>query len=323
MAPNRIATALNRIFCAAKPGRLNKLCHRGAALGRRTWLRFGDPAVEIEWPPAGRLKAPLAHELAYIAARVPQYGLNLARVADALARATPGFAAIDIGANIGDTALLLRRHGAATVLAVEGAADFLRYLRVNAGNDPAIEIAETFVDARVDGGLAPRAERGSLHFAPAANGRETWGRPLATIVAEHPRFSAARLLKLDTDGFDLPILQASAPWIAQVRPVLFFEYLPFLFRPHRVDPGPVFDALAAAGYGPLLVWDNRGRFVAALSLLARDAAFWDVLQYFDGPDDGFYADLALFTTADAGLAAQIAANERGLTAGDRGAGARP
>ena len=48
-------------------------------------------------------------------------------------------------------------------------------------------------------------------------------RPIAEVLAAHPRFERPAVLKVDTDGHDAVILQAAEPVLRDAHPVLFFE----------------------------------------------------------------------------------------------------
>src|SRR5262249_26864144 len=81
---------------------------------------------------------------------------------------------------------------------------------------------------------------------------------LADVIAEHPAFRDAGLLKIDTDGFDIAILRGAQVWLAAAQPVLFFEYDPHFWPPVTPDGGRLFGELAELGYGPLIAYDNFG-----------------------------------------------------------------
>jgi FkbM family methyltransferase len=177
----------------------------------------------------------------------------------------PDATAIDIGANVGDTAALLCREQTIPVLCIEGHPRFLPYLRRNLERLPGgIEIAECLVGARA--GTIPVAGFTAHHGtamvdaagAAAAAGPGVPVRLLAEVLREHPRFLAARLLKTDTDGSDFEILQSSLDVIARARPVLYFEYDPTLRADGARAARETIAALVRAGYRSFLVQDNFG-----------------------------------------------------------------
>ena len=68
-----------------------------------------------------------------------------------------------------------------------------------------------------------------------------------------------RLVKSDTDGYDVTLVPAVAKTWADSKPVLFFEYDHELTRLAGHDPVAVWDELADLGYQHARVWDNGGR----------------------------------------------------------------
>jgi len=197
------------------------------------------------------------------------YDWVLGELAQLLSAKYPGAAAIDIGANVGDTAALLCSRQPIAVLCIEGHPRFLPYLRRNVRQLPGeIAIAECLIGAgpgRVPlAGFTDHHGTASIDHAVAAAGQNADGvpvRPLAELLAEHSRFRHARLVKTDTDGSDFEILGASAHLFAETRPVLFFEYDPTLRARGIEEARATVAALLRAGYCRFLVYDNFGHFL--------------------------------------------------------------
>ena len=223
------------------------------------------------------LMLPADHALPGIRAYYPLYDEPLRFLAEALRKARPGFRAIDIGANVGDSAAAMGVEGSTSVpvpvLCIEGDPAYLRYLHRNArALGPQIEVEPCFVGAsqgsvgvgalqRHDGttsaarGLELAASRTEAGGANLASGIPV--RRLEQILARHPSFEGAELIKLDTDGFDFSILLAHKELLARTRPVLFFEYL--LESAHDADRAQAcLEMLASIGYADFLIFDNFG-----------------------------------------------------------------
>ena len=104
-----------------------------------------------------------------------------------------------------------------------------------------------------------------------------------------------RLVKTDTDGFDVGLLPALAAAFAGSRPVLFFEYdvrLTRLAAP-GLDPFAVWGQLAGLGYDLAAVWHNHGHALghAPTSAIAAPARTLDPPGA--GRDDPSYWDVAV------------------------------
>src|SRR5262249_51451072 len=137
--------------------------------------------------------------------------------------------------NVGDTAALLCSRQPIPVLCVEGHPRFVPYLRRNVERLPAgIEIEECVIGARAGAVSAGSfvTHHGTAGLTGASGSASGAGaipvRTLAEVLAAHPRFRDARLLKTDTDGSDFEILTSSLEVLRETQPVLFFEYDPTL-----------------------------------------------------------------------------------------------
>ena len=220
---------------------------------------------------------PAGHALPKYRARWHLYDEPLRYVAEALRALDPNFRAIDIGANVGDSAAAIGVQGSRSVptpvLCIEGDPAYLGYLRRNArALGPQVEVEASFVGTD-SGSLALdqlRRHDGTTSAAEALStpshlsdhaasdpGTAIPVRRLDAIVELHPSFRGAELMKLDTDGFDFSILLANEDLLALTGPVLFFEYL--LESPEDAERAQTcMDMLASIGYADFLVFDNFG-----------------------------------------------------------------
>lgn len=224
----------------------------------RRWL--GERRVE-RTVQGVRLSLPWSHMLPDYARVSPQYGQNLVELAAGLGRRVDGpLPVLDIGANVGDSALQIAARTDARVLCVEADAHWVDYLRRNLGDDPRFTIETVLITPDDVSLAAPTAVRhhGTTHFV--ADGSAT-GQATATVSQvrdRHPDFAGLRLVKSDTDGFDTVLVPAVLSAWGAARPVVFFEYDPGLTRDAGNDPGEIWGRLASLGYRDLAIWDNAG-----------------------------------------------------------------
>ena len=263
---------------------------------------------------------PADHPLDQYQERYRLYDWVLGEITPLLLEKYPDATAIDIGANVGDTAALLCRERTLPVLCIEAHPRFLPYLRRNLERLPGgIEVAECLVGARR--GTVPAASYVARHGTAgvdvaAVAGAEGSGlvvRPLAEILREHPRFLNARLLKTDTDGSDFEILQSSLEVIGRTRPVLYFEYDPTL-RPDGASAARrTIAALLQAGYRSFLVQDNFGHFLERIDARIEER-FASLDRYlFSNLYFGrqiYYYDVCAFSAADEDLCAALESTHR-------------
>ena len=211
-----------------------------------------------------KLEMPRSHLLPIYARLRPTYGQNLVELAAGLQAATPDepIRVMDVGANIGDSALQIIARTDAQVLCVEGDPYWVRFLHANVDSEPNAVVAEVLLapDEADWSASSPVREHGTTRFVNDAEGAPS--QPMCSaseLRSRFPDFEKLRLLKSDTDGFDPALVPAVASAWSDTRPVLFFEFDPTLARlTGNDDPNKLWSDLAGLGYDRLAIWDNAG-----------------------------------------------------------------
>jgi len=224
---------------------------KAAIEARRLLVRLGDPTVRYRIDGV-ELELPLSHQLPFYRAAHPEYDAPLARIACEL-----GGPVVDVGANVGDTAAAIRARCGIPILCVEGDERFFALLERNATRLGDVELERSFVDAPARG----RVERAHGTARVVAGDGTLPAKPLKQVLEDHPRFAAPAVLKLDTDGLDVPILLANLDLLARLRPVLFFEY-----DPHLGARPEVFTRLREAGYHTAEWFEHTGKLAGTVPL---------------------------------------------------------
>ncbi len=280
-----------------------RLAHRGLTLWHDPIVRYRIGAVE--------LGLPLSHALPLQRKNAPQYGDNLGRLARAVAEKYPGSGIIDVGANVGDSAAIIRAHGVdRPILCIEGDDRFFPVLAANAQGLADVAAVKALVGAQTEA-IAGRLERspGNARVVLGQpNGTPVELRSLADILAEAPRFRGFKLIKLDTEGLDVPIVLGNRATLAEAKPVVFLEYSPSLFADGRASHGELALKLAGIGYRHALVWENTGDFLMGFDL-EQHSILEDLTDFYSGRHGYRYADLALFVGADRDLYERVRAGE--------------
>jgi FkbM family methyltransferase len=275
-----------------------------------------------------RIRLPYGSRLNLYQSKFRRYDMALGEIAS-LANATHvDLHAIDIGANVGDTAALIRKYADVPVLCIEGDARLLPILRANCVQmGPRVEIEPSFVGksgtaidaARIgSAGLNASLVHAVVPAGSAAPANATRMSSMSEILARHPTFARARLLKIDTEGFDFDIIGQSVDFLSDAKPILFFEYAP-TFRPDTPDAGPeTLRLLASLGYTRFLFYDNYGNFLLSVTsenidqcddlhaYLLGNATYGPVVHYFD---------ICAFHAEDLALAEAVRQHARGLPTG--------
>ena len=247
----RVERAILRGDATTRSGRARLKAAIGA---RRLLVRLGDPTVLYRVGTI-ELELPLSHELPFYQHDHPRYDRQLGTIAAEL-----GGPVVDVGANVGDSAAAIRAESEVPILCIEGDPKFFALLERNARRIGDVELERAFVEGPARGRLQRVA--GTAHIVEGDEALAS--KPLAQILEGHPTFSRPALIKLDTDGMDIPILLANLALLEDLRPVLFFEYDPHI----GADPA-IFERLREAGYRTADWYENTGEHVATVELPAH------------------------------------------------------
>jgi FkbM family methyltransferase len=276
---------------------------------RQLLIRVHDPLVQYEL--AGTvIQLPFSHDLPLYRKLYPAYSTNIARITQSIQAKYPGSACIDIGANVGDTAVLVRSASACPILCIEGEAFFFQLLQQNTTSVDNVVCDNSFVGESsgfIQGNLV--SERGTAHLVMSVKGQtQTSARSLSDILADHPVFAAAKLVKVDTDGFDIRILQANLDFFQSVHPTIFFEYDPHSFGLVASSGISVFSDLRMVGYHDVMVYDNSGDYLLTTTLLDMNI-LEDLHYYYSGRQGLAYCDLCVFPLDDADICRSLRQSE--------------
>ncbi len=245
------------------------------------------------------LLLPRDHALPELRRHWPLYDEPLRHVADALRQVHGPFRAIDIGANVGDSAAILNAGGPTPVLCIEGDPAYHPFLDANANAlGKHVVLEKCFVglsdeDRVASDDIVRRSGTTAVRRATTATEGAGLGvARLESILSRHPDFHEAKLVKIDTDGWDFDILLAHRDVLAGRKPVLFFEYL--LGQDKRSSHEQslrCIDTLLELGYERFLIFDHYGHYLLSTSerstfeelnlYLLSNAAYGTAVHYLD------------------------------------------
>lgn len=230
------------------------------------------------------LVLPRRHLFPYMAVEGSPYAQNLVDLAVLLGQTTDDLVVLDVGANIGDSALLILDRVKCRIVCVEGDPQWLTFLEQNVGDRPEVTIAPVLLGSVGADRFVSivHADAGTSQLRPVdepAGGLRTV--PMDQLLVNHPELERVRLVKSDTDGFDVELVMSYARTFAGSRPVLFFEYDPRATRivTPQLTPSELFADLADLGYEHAVVWTNGGHVIgssAVRELTARSRVLEDV-----------------------------------------------
>ena len=262
-----------------------------------------------------KLLLPADHALERYQTKWPRYDKALGEIARLMRQKYPDLAAVDIGANVGDSAALINTYHDIPTLCIEGGAVFLPYLTQNARRIGAhVAIEPSFVgDSSSSNTYAVQAtEAGTAKLVSDPDHQTNIKvRRLDALLADTPGFAHPRLIKIDTDGFDFQIIMTSADLLSAIKPVVYYEYTVFEQPNGIVDGINSFQALLQAGYHHFLVYDNFGHFLIHLGPNLQQ--FIDLTGFLcSNRANGIaipYFDICAFAQADQDLFEALRKNE--------------
>lgn len=284
-------------------GRMARVAGVAYRLLRLPLVRAGDPPVRYSLD--GRtINLPLSHDLPPVKHANPSYGNNLAELAEVMARKYPDLTAIDVGANVGDTATTLDCGARIPILCAEGERDFIGYLRSNVHGMADVELETSFIGEE-PGRLAADviSSAGTARLEPTTNGSYVALRSLEEILGDHRRFAESKLLKVDTDGLDVPIILGAAAFLERARPAIFFEYDPVLADEADAPSFAVFAALRSLGYSTAVCYDNLGEYLVSSPL--GDEALLADLHAFAARSPKRYLDICVLHAEDGDIGDEL------------------
>lgn len=247
-----------------------------------------------------------SHHLPQILATLPDFGRNLADIVIALDVQEPRV--IDVGANIGDTALLLARFApGAKVLCIEGDSHFMSDLKNNTSQITGVTIAQAVLSdqsSTIRGRFV--ITHGTANFLKDESGDLLQVQSLDDLLRDYPEFSCPHVIKIDTDGFDPAILRGAKGVLASSRPVVFYEWDPFSYGIAGENDVGHADLLMDLGYDRFMIYTNRGQLL--LRVRNPGPEIWESLADFSRKRrsiDGWHYDIAAFPSEQLNVWARL------------------
>lgn len=167
---------------------------------------------------------------------------------------------IDVGAAVGDTALLVlsRCPGAVEAIhCIEGDAEFFGYLQRNLAGIPEVRLHQALLsDVHGEEANLVRVHKGTA----SAQGTQQVAATTVDSVLEATGWPVVDVLKIDTDGFDGKVLAGARRLLRNRKPTVIFEWAPLQCLATGQDWHRAFEVLAGCEYRWLLWFDKYGAF---------------------------------------------------------------
>lgn len=265
---------------------------------RKVILKFSDPLISYKlWNYT--IKIPFSHNLPVVIESHKNYNTNLPRIAKYIDSKYSNPFIIDIGANVGDTAALLRSYVKYPILCVEGDKKYYAMLVENTIQMENIFYLNNYLgenDEKINAMV--QTERGTGTISEGSSSLEI--KKLDSIVNEYAGFKNTKLLKIDTDGFDFKIMKGATEILQNSKPVIFTEFDQNLMKQINEDYNDMFGFFRKHDYEYIIFYDNFGDYLISLNLNEKEK-IEDITNYFDNRNTDMFCDVCVFHSQDKDL----------------------
>ncbi|MEN9520867.1 MAG: hypothetical protein RLZZ381_3455, partial [Cyanobacteriota bacterium] len=222
----------------------------------------------------------------------------------------PRTTAIDIGANVGDTAALIQEFQPIPTLCIEGNPEYFSFLKQNAQIIGNIAIAYCFIGqdgetVDLEKIVSQNGTTSIIHAVGKSGQYISTMYSLGFVLENFSNFKNSKILKIDTDGLDLEIITKSKGVIGKLKPVIYFEYdISFNTKNNSFsDALNIINFLIDLGYRRFMIFDNFGNHISSFCDYDK-RHFFDLINYLfsnlykSGQPAIYYFDICAFHEED-------------------------
>jgi FkbM family methyltransferase len=253
--------------------------------------------------------------LEYCYKHCADYGAQLMRLTAFLSQTYKDLKVIDIGANQGDSVALIKSGADVPVISVEGDNKLFDIHSKNTAQFKNITLVKTFLsDAAAELDCNYLDSGNNLAIIPGERSAKsvlTKFTSIDELYSEKVFDVQCKLLKIDTEGFDLKIIRGSENFITAVKPVILFEYNRDNLSAVESDPFSIFSWLEKRSYNTILFYESDGRFMLSTTL-SNHKLLKQLYDYVDGKNAKiYYLDIIAFHSDQDELANEFVQREEG------------
>lgn len=258
------------------------------------------------------IQIPGTNPLSSVYVDYPDTMAELGILVGLLKKKYPNLSVIDIGANVGDTACIIKTAADVPLLCIEGDDYTFELLQQNLSQFQNISAQKLFLGEQT-GNMNAAIEKGGWNTT-LKPGQSTGAQTVRIVSLDdflvgHP-VANCKLLKVDTEGFDCSIIRGAKKFLQQARPVITFEFNRDNMQAIGENGLGTLALLRDLGYRPIAFHDCYGRFFTGAASL-DEALVRDVLDYTDGRRTAlYYFDLTVFHHDDTDIALEFIKTER-------------
>ena len=239
-------------------------------------------------------------------------GAALGRLTSLVKKKFSSLAVVDIGANVGDTACIIKTAEEVPILCIEGDEYIFGFLQKNIAQFQNVTARKLFLGETTKE-IRASFEKSGWNLTLNPDETSTQAVNLTSFddfIVTEPEWQTSKLVKIDAEGFDCPIIRGATNFLRDVHPVIHFEYN--RENMHAIgEPGiDTLLLLSGLGYSHVTVHDPWGRFFCSTTLSEQNF-IKDLHDYADTVHGRIpYYDITAFHESDSDLAAEFLEIER-------------
>ncbi|MBO1050755.1 MAG: FkbM family methyltransferase [Dolichospermum sp. DET73] len=207
------------------------------------------------------LYAPSNHLVHTINIHQPFRDECLGVIAKIMSTHYPSRKVLDIGANIGDSCAQIRKFSKVEIHCIEPHDIFFNYLKQN------MEVLENIGSIHqifIGDGTYFRGTLINTSESTARFIENEFSKTIKTVKIEDIGITDIGLIKIDTDGYDFPIILSSLQYLSSNTPLVFFEN-EIRNSNTEANSNEVIDALYEIVYRYWIIFDDPGYFLLSAS----------------------------------------------------------
>jgi FkbM family methyltransferase len=258
------------------------------------------------------IQSPRASPLRTVFEDFPGYMEQLSTLVSLLNGKYSGLCAIDVGANVGDTACVIRTAADIPLMCIEGDDDIFELLQQNVRQFQGVTAHKLFLGEKTGGMPATFENRGwnaTIRPGQQMEAQTIKITSLDDFLADRSVPASCKLLKIDAEGFDCSIIRGAEKFLQRVRPVVIFEFNREIMKDLGEKGLGTLAMLRRMGYSHVAFHDCTGRFLTDATF-SNDVLVGDLLDYADGTLAPIYLDLTVFHKDDEDVAIKFIQAER-------------
>ncbi|HVT85796.1 MAG TPA: FkbM family methyltransferase [Chitinophagaceae bacterium] len=293
---------------------------------RNVFRRFGYDIIKTGVPYVSKSKKPVTINVGKFRIEMPGNNIQrsnyiifpdlnaqFGRLASAICYKYSDMAAIDIGANVGDTIAVLKSFVEIPIVGIEGDEISFKFLKKNIQQFLDVSIVKAFLGDKPETISANFSSVGwNTTISPSEKGADQVSiRTLDDVISsEIKKDLYYKLLKSDVEGFDTIVLRGATKIINRFKPVLFFEYNRTIMKRNGEEGLSTIFSFRDFGYDKIVFFDHVGTLLLSTSL-ANKEVITHLHEYISSDKNLLgYFDIAIFHESDTDISEQYVEEER-------------